>query len=1449
MAVNEVQLTISVGDNGSLGVVAKKADAAAKATGKLGKSTKDLGKVSDTTYRTLQGTAGTSSNLTKNFAKQAQGIEGGLVPAYATLAANVFAITAAFGALQRAAQVEQLIEGFTFLANISGRTATLVAENLVKITDSALSMEQALRAASAGMSAGFNTTELEGLAQVAKNAAQALGRDVGDATDRLIRGVGKLEPEILDELGIFVKLEPAAQKYAASLGRSVTSLTETERRQAFLNAALEQGEKKFGSLTGQVDVNPFDKLAASFADLTKIFFNFVNQGLGPIVSFFANNMVALTGAVIMFGSTVVRQMLPVLDQIGIKAADAAEKTFLAAEKTKKAAEEGILAKSGELAQFKTKLPKKNIYNELKPSIIANTASNEDLDKSIKAVTRTISGKEAALQKSTTKNIAKIKQETQALKEELSVLMQVKAARSGDSRAFQEVDIAETKALGAAIAADKAEAVQNADGVIDAFSKARSGFKDYKKEIGDAFQKSKSLAGGRLGKALVSIKFGFEKAAVGARLFGIALINAIPFIGQIITIGGIALGFLSQWFGRTTAVSEAQKELNTVLETAAEKVEQFEREVARLEAISTAQTAAATAGEIYANTLRIQAGFQDEFTSSLQKLTNAIIEEDVSEKGFFASLFYFVQQKTLEKISQAIQGFKDVIDATKEALNNIGTAFLNNPVFEFLGITDGVKALSQGVDSVTESLQKSGKETELTRKINDKFATAMEEGGVMAARLREEFGDDGSGFIAAVKKATKEEGSFEAGLQKTLDTLKESTDELKVQSGNVDSLGESFSELSQTLVKFREAEAKKDKFATVAEEIEGRINLLKRIQTEAGEDGPSKFAEIVASRIEDGTLNLEQFGITTEEVTEDVIGNLESLADHFREISELQTTIKDKQARLKLDANLVKARNAAAQAGRELKNMVTLLETFGKKDFAGLDYFNSVIEKQKEMNAQIQKEFETRTTIAALNFRLDYLRITAEMKLNSENAERIAALQEELAVKAQLLGISLETLAAERDAARIRNQISGIQGQDQSNTAFAGALQGAQSFADAIELFSAKLAENEGSFSTLFDIVDEKGETVVSGATQRVDAVQALFRPLSEEFKKLGPGGEVFSTFMEGIDLIVDSIQRLNKVFDGTAQGIRNIQKVMSEAKASGDLDLAEGMKLAETATRVAAVTAAIAASFSALFATMAAGTRNRIAGVDQEIEAEKKRDGKSKESVARLAQLEKKKDALKRKEFEQNKKAQMAQIVMATALGVAQAIGMAFLFPFNFVLAGLIGAMGAAQLAIVAGTSYQGGASGAGAGAGGAPTSVSAGQRRDSVDIAKSQSSRGEIAYMRGESGIGGPENFRPAFGGYKNRAEGGSAAFMVGEQGPELFVPERPGRIVPNDDISAPAPSNVTFNINTVDATGVETLLTQQRGNIIGMVREAANSYGQDFIEEVDTSVFTQNSIGVSRY
>ena len=217
---------------------------------------------------------------------------------------------------------------------------------------------------------------------------------------------------------------------------------------------------------------------------------------------------------------------------------------------------------------------------------------------------------------------------------------------------------------------------------------------------------------------------------------------------------------------------------------------------------------------------------------------------------------------------------------------------------------------------------------------------------------------------------------------------------------------------------------------------------------------------------------------------------------------------------------------------------------------------------------------------------------------------------------------------------------------------------------------------------------------------------------------------------------------------------------------------------------------------------------------------------------------------MKRKEFQTDKKVNLAQAIMSTAAGIAQALSLGPLI--GPIMASIVAAMGAAQIAIISGMSYQGGG---GAASVGAPSQISLGDRRGTVDLAKSQSARGELAYFRGESGTGGPENFRNAFAGYKNRAEGGNTAYMVGEQGPELFVPEMPGRIVPNDDIAPAAPTNVSFNINTVDATGVEDLLVAQRGNIIGMIRQAANSYGQDFVEDVDTSVFTQSAGGVSKY
>ena len=105
-----------------------------------------------------------------------------------------------------------------------------------------------------------------------------------------------------------------------------------------------------------------------------------------------------------------------------------------------------------------------------------------------------------------------------------------------------------------------------------------------------------------------------------------------------------------------------------------------------------------------------------------------------------------------------------------------------------------------------------------------------------------------------------------------------------------------------------------------------------------------------------------------------------------------------------------------------------------------------------------------------------------------------------------------------------------------------------------------------------------------------------------------------------------------------------------------------------------------------------------------------------------------------------------------------------------------------------------------------------------------------------------GATDFKPAFTGYKHRAEGGPTGFIVGEQGPELFMPQQPGDIIPagqTEDITAEAPTNVSFNISAVDARGMEEMLLEQRGSIIGMIKEAANENGELFLEDVEEMTY----------
>ena len=120
--------------------------------------------------------------------------------------------------------------------------------------------------------------------------------------------LAKLEPEILDELGITLKLADATEKYAEKVGKTAKSLTAFERSQAVLLETQRQLDAMYGQMEGKS--NPFVELSKTFEDLVKAGTNFLMplfEGIAKIINGSAIAAIAVFGVI---GLSIVKTMVP-----------------------------------------------------------------------------------------------------------------------------------------------------------------------------------------------------------------------------------------------------------------------------------------------------------------------------------------------------------------------------------------------------------------------------------------------------------------------------------------------------------------------------------------------------------------------------------------------------------------------------------------------------------------------------------------------------------------------------------------------------------------------------------------------------------------------------------------------------------------------------------------------------------------------------------------------------------------------------------------------------------------------------------------------------------------------------------------------------------------------------------------------------------------------------------
>jgi len=705
------------------------------AASKAKESTED-----STEYRVARGARGTGAEG-RDFARQAQGL-GGLVHVYATFAANLFAVSAAFTALSKAADYTNMVEGLNQLGAASGRNLGSMAKRMTELTDGAISLKTAMEATAQGSAAGLTGEQMERMTLVAKKASQALGRDMSDAMSRLSRGITKVEPELLDELGIMVRVDKAASDYARTLGKTTTSLTDFERRQAFAIAVLKQGEDKFKSI--DLDANPFNKLLASFVNLAYQGGELLNKVLGPIAKVLAESPMALS--VVMAGLTtmLISKAIPALqgwrDNIRL-AAEEAEK--LASSKVEKA----IDIKTGDKKKLR-EIAEQWADEELK-------ASEEAKKKLERAMSSSPSIKnkedEARVNRIYAKDIEDINQRDlnwlekkantagkyQKIYREINTSIRdsielekvatvavedhtraLEKAKNAPRFSIQGMNLAEAQKL-----QKKSQGIGIVSASIDQFSSMGwlAGWAEYDKKMEDSKKNMKKLnhSFGLLDLGILRVKTGLGMAAVAASKF----VNAFGFIGVVVS--SIAALYTMIDSAMTTNAKE-QKDFSDSLGVLDEASKGLSRTLANISSKDPLERLSTESVQAKANAINELSNSLAKVISNLRLVDNTSSEWSKFIDGFKIAVGADIRTTTTSAVTGS---FISMLDSS---LNNDTKKEFQDKIKSILDIKDiSSESLTKALDSLT-------KEEYLVRleeldKAKTKFSNSLSNG---ASRLTE-----------------------------------------------------------------------------------------------------------------------------------------------------------------------------------------------------------------------------------------------------------------------------------------------------------------------------------------------------------------------------------------------------------------------------------------------------------------------------------------------------------------------------------------------------------------------------------------------------------------------------------------------------------------------------------------------------------------------------------------
>ncbi len=238
----------------------QKMSSASKITGK---SLQGMGQKGKTGFDNIDKSAKRATKKMSRFFKlAATGIA-----IMASLSGTFLLFKKALATAELGAAFQVQARAFSNLVANQGVNAEKLVSQLKTVSRGTLDTMSLITTASRALLLGIPASRLVDLMNVARKASKAMGTTVAGAFSDISLGIGRQSRLILDNLGIIIRVGVAYDNYARKIGTTAGALTDFEKRQAFLNEALDQANIKFKQ--SSKDIKDFKDTLDSFRAFAK----------------------------------------------------------------------------------------------------------------------------------------------------------------------------------------------------------------------------------------------------------------------------------------------------------------------------------------------------------------------------------------------------------------------------------------------------------------------------------------------------------------------------------------------------------------------------------------------------------------------------------------------------------------------------------------------------------------------------------------------------------------------------------------------------------------------------------------------------------------------------------------------------------------------------------------------------------------------------------------------------------------------------------------------------------------------------------------------------------------------------------------------------------------------------------------------------------------------------